>query len=65
MKGGKREGAGRKKKPEHLRREQISIRLPKWMLKQLRDGGEVGYQIEDKLVTAGFLDIPDGYKLND
>ncbi|WDN87959.1 hypothetical protein BuS5_00927 [Desulfosarcina sp. BuS5] len=28
MRGGKRAGAGRKKKPDHLKRELVTIRLP-------------------------------------
>ena len=63
-KGGKREGAGRKKKPDHLRRDHISIRLPKWMLNQLRNRGEVGYQIEEQLLKANFLKLPDDYKID-
>lgn len=37
MRGGKRTGAGRKKKPDHLRRELLTIRLPQWMISQLKD----------------------------
>ena len=32
MQGGRRTGAGRKKKPDHLRRELVTIRLPQWMI---------------------------------
>ena len=32
MRGGKRAGAGRKKKPAHLKRELLTIRLPQWMI---------------------------------
>jgi hypothetical protein len=34
MRGGRREGAGRKKKPDHLRRELVTIRLPQWIIDQ-------------------------------
>lgn len=36
MRGGKRAGAGRKKKPDYLRREPMTIRLPQWMISQLK-----------------------------
>jgi len=37
MQGGRRVGAGRKKKPDHLRRELVTIRLPQWMILQLKN----------------------------
>lgn len=61
MRGGKRTGAGRKKKPDHLRRELVTIRLPQWMISQLKNKGEMGYLIEDQLAKKGFLDVPDDY----
>ena len=61
MRGGARSNAGRKKKPEHLRRERISIRLPQWMISQLRDKGEIGYVIESHLANKQFLDLPNDY----
>jgi len=61
MRGGKRTGAGRKKKPDHLRRELVTIRLPQWMISQLKNKGEIGYLIEDQLTKKGFLDVPDDY----
>ncbi len=63
-KGGKRPGAGRKKKPDHLKREKVSIRLPKWMIEQLKDRGEVGYEIEYQLVKANILKPPEDYSLD-
>jgi len=38
-----REGKGvsQKKKPDHLRRELVTIRLPRWMISQLKSNGEV------------------------
>ena len=43
MRGGKRAGAGRKKKPDHLRRDLVTIRLPKWMIEQIKSKGEINY----------------------
>jgi len=63
MRGGKRSGAGRKKKPDHLRRNLITIRLPQWMILQIKDKGELGYVIEDQLAKNGFLDAPDDYDI--
>jgi hypothetical protein len=63
MRGGKRAGAGRKKKPDHLRRELVTIRLPQWMISQLKDNGEIGYLIENKLVRQDFLNLPDDYEI--
>lgn len=64
MRGGKRPGAGRKAKPEHLRRKIVSIRLPNWMIEQIKSKGEITYIIEYELATKkGFLDLPDDYKL--
>ena len=53
MRGGKRAGAGRRKKPDHLRRELVTIRLPRWMITQLKNNGEIGYLIEDLLAKKG------------
>ena len=64
MRGGKRAGAGRKKKPDHLRRELLTIRLPRWMISQLKNKFEIGYLIEDQLAKIDFLDIPDDYDID-
>ena len=64
MRGGKRTGAGRKKKPDHLRRELVTIRLPQWMISQLKNNGEIGYLIEIQLAKKGFLNLPDDYDVN-
>jgi len=61
MRGGNRSGAGRKKKPDHLRRETVTIRLPQWMISQLKNKGEIGYLIENQLAKKDFLDLPDDY----
>ena len=64
MRGGRRTGAGRKKKPDHLRRELVTIRLPQWMISQLKNNGEIGYLIEIQLAKKGILDLPDDYDVN-
>jgi len=64
MRGGRRTGSGRKKKPDHLRRELVTIRLPQWMISQLKRKGEIGYLIEDQLAKKGFLNLPDDYDLD-
>ena len=62
--GGKRSGAGRKVAPEHLRRSRVSIRLPNWMIEQIKSKGEIAYIIEYELAKKeGFLKLPEDYKL--
>ena len=63
MRGGIRTGAGRKKKPDHLRRELVTIRLPQWMIAQLKNKGEIGYLIENQLAKKDFLNLPDDYQI--
>ena len=63
MRGVKRIGSGRKKKPEHLKRELLTIRLPKWMIEQIKSKGEIGYVIEYQLGKNGFLVLPDDYDI--
>jgi len=63
MRGGRRAGAGRKKKPDHLRRELVTIRLPQWMISQLKDNGEIGYLIENQLAKQNFLNLPNDYEI--
>ena len=64
MRGGKRVGAGRKKKPDHLRRELITIRLPQWMISQIKRKGALGFSIEEQMLKDNFLDLPDDYDLH-
>jgi len=64
MRGGKRVGAGRKKKPDHLRREPITIRLPQWMILQLKKHGQIGYFIEALLTKQDIFNVPDDYDIN-
>ena len=61
MRGGKRVGSGRKKKPDHLRRKAVTIRLPQWMVSQLKRKGQIGCVIEYQLAKKDFLDLPDDY----
>ena len=63
MRGGRRTGAGRKKKPDHLRRELVTIRLPQWMILRLKRDGEIGYLIEEQL-AKNFGELPEGYDIN-
>ena len=63
MRGGRRAGAGRKKKPDHLRRKLVTIRLSQWMISQIKSKGEIGYLIENQLAKKDFLDLPDDYKI--
>jgi hypothetical protein len=65
MRGGKRTGAGRKKKPDHLRREVLAIRLPRWMIDQLKEKGSVNYILKEHLVKNQFLKPPADYNFDD
>ena len=65
MRGGKRTGAGRKKKPDHLRREVVAIRLPRWMVDQLKSEGSLSYIVESSLLKDERLKPPDDYDLNE
>jgi len=62
MHGGKRAGSGRKKSASHLRREMVTIRLPRWLILQLKKEGEMGYIIENQLIKAKFVVRPSDYK---
>ena len=63
MRGGKRMGSGRKKKPVHLKRNPVTIRLPQWMILQLKRDGEIGYLIEEQLAKY-FEKLPEDYDIN-
>lgn len=63
MRGGKRTGSGRKKKPVHLKRNPVTIRLPQWMILRLKRDGEIGYLIEEQL-AKNFEDLPEDYDIN-
>jgi len=62
MRGGKRAGAGSKKLPGHLKRELLTIRLPQWMISQLKV--KIGYFIEEFLAKQDILNSPDDYDIN-
>lgn len=62
MRGGRRNGAGRKMKPDHLRRELVTIRLPQWMILQLKSNGEIGYLIEEQLAKSNYVNVPEDYE---
>jgi hypothetical protein len=44
-----------------LRRELVTLRLPQWMISQLKSNGEIGYLIEELLAKKGSLNPPDDY----
>ena len=62
MHGGKRKGSGRKKVADHLRRKLVTIRLPQWMIMQLKNNGEIGCVIEYQLLKSDFIHPPIDYK---
>ena len=59
MKEGKRRKAGRKPLPDHLRRVQENIRIPRWFRDWLRKRGNKGKLIEEALIKHNDLDPPD------
>ena len=61
MHGGKRKGSGRKKVADHLRRKLVTIRLPQWMILQLKNNGEIGCVIEYQLLKSDFIHQPIDY----
>jgi len=62
MQGGKRQGSGRKNKADYLRRDVVTIRLPNWMVLQIKKEGEMGCVIEYQLLKAEFIHQPKEYK---
>ncbi|WDN87920.1 hypothetical protein BuS5_00888 [Desulfosarcina sp. BuS5] len=48
------QGLVEKKKPDHLKRELVTIRLPQWMISQLKRNGQIGYLIESQLAKKIF-----------
>jgi hypothetical protein len=62
MQGGKRSGSGRKKNPIHLKRELVTLRLPNWMIVQLKDEGQIGCVVEYQLLKADFIKRPKDYQ---
>lgn len=41
----------------------MTIRLPKWMILQIKNKGEIGQLIEYQLTKEDFLDLPDDYEI--
>ena len=61
MSGGKREGAGRKPSPPELKKEPISVKLPKWLLDWMREQPESrAVLIEEALKRRHKLKAPEG-----
>lgn len=52
--GGKREGAGRPETPEEDKREVYTLRLPRWLVRELRATPEAGKAAELALLAYGF-----------
>ena len=61
MSGGKREGAGRKPAPPMLKKEPISLKLPRWLIEWMDDQQESrAVLIEDALKRRHKLKPPEG-----
>lgn len=61
MTGGKREGAGRKPSPPLLKKEPISVKLPKWLIDWMREQPESrAVLIEEALKRRHKLKPPEG-----
>lgn len=58
MKGGKREGSGRKPSPNNYKREMLAIRLPKWLINWLKEKKDQGRTIEKALKEYFKLEEP-------
>ena len=52
--GGKRDGAGRPETPDDDKREVYTLRLPRWLVHELRAMPEAGKAVEQALLAAGF-----------
>lgn len=55
--GGKREGAGRPETPEEDKRKVYTVRLPQWLILELRATPDAGKAVELALIDAGFKKI--------
>ena len=51
---GKRDGAGRPETPDDDKREVYTMRLPRWLVRELRATPEAGKAVEQALLAAGF-----------
>ena len=47
-------GKAKPKLPPHLKRVPVNARIQQWMLDKLRKKGQVGYELEEILINAGF-----------
>ena len=52
MRGGLRKGAGRKPAPEHLKRERITIRLPRFIIRWLKKQPNQSRAVESALKAS-------------
>jgi len=52
-----------KKKPVHLKRNPVTIRLPQFMILRLKRDGEIGYLIEEQLAKK-IGELPEDYDIN-
>ena len=57
--GGKREGAGRQKAPEDEKRDVYTCRLPRWLVRKLREMPEAGKVVEAALLASGEFKRPE------
>ena len=61
MRGGSREGAGAPKKPPELKKEPISLKLPRWLIDWMDDQPESrAVLIEEALKRRHKLKPPEG-----
>lgn len=61
--GGRRPGAGRPPAPDALKRKTVSIRLPQWLIDELKTiPGGTGDKIEAALIDYYNLTAPKGDK---
>jgi len=58
LKGGKRPGAGRKPSPDNLKRERVTIRLPKWLIEWLKKHKDQGKTVEEALIEKYKIERP-------
>ena len=61
MSGGARQGAGRKPAPQMLKKEPISLKLPRWLIEWMDDQPESrAVLIEDAIKRRHKLKPPEG-----
>ena len=52
--GGTREGAGRPETPDDDKRSIYTVRLPRWLVRELRATPKAGKVVEEALLAYGF-----------